>query len=230
MSGLLVILLAAILAADEPGLEGRIGSPVRGAAYPDLESLLADLKLKNVSRQNYAVEALRMHLKRILGGLEIIAMEGAAGRLPETSTEEAMLLLGEMRSKKSVPILVENLKFTKPFRARSRVRLFPDTPQIPALIEIGLPSLDPLVKKVASTDDDLIRQRAAIVIDQILGTDMAVFFVQDRVEREKDAAKKERLKRLAEQIDTTERNRKGKVNLGALRPPPVIARPSPRRL
>jgi len=98
-------------------------------------------------------------------------------------------------------------------------------PHVQALIDIGLPSADPLVKKVAQSDDEVIRERAAIVIDQILGTDMAVFFVRDRRDREKEEVKRQRLDRLLEQIDKVERNRKGKINFGPLRPPPEVKAP-----
>jgi HEAT repeat protein len=152
---------------------------------------------------------------------------GGKGELPEVNAEAAISLLGELRDKDAATGLVEMLKFTMNPTGPSGRKLYHTTPKIPALINIGLPSLDPLIRKVASTDDEVIRERAGIVIDQILGTDMAVFFVRDRRDRETDDTKRQRLNRLLDQIDKVERNRKGKIHIGPLKPPPVIS-PQPK--
>jgi len=137
----------------------------------------------------------------------------------------AMCIIARVRATECVPILVENITFTyEPPAVSATLRGFVPMPAVAALMCIGLPSLDPLVKRVAETDDHVVRERAAIVIDRVLGTDFGVLFVEDRRDREEDETSRQRLTRLAEQIDTVERNRQRKFTLAPLNPPPVVKR------
>jgi hypothetical protein len=225
------VLSIALTCADAPPSEAdkdaTRGAPAHMDAdvifHMDLDAIFAGLHSADQHLRRGAEWALRWQRKQIVRRLQQIAGRGVKGELPEANTEMAILLLGEFRAPKAAEGLVEILKFNIHPPGPSANILYHHTPQVMALIQIGLPSLDPLIKKVATTDDDIIRERAAIVIDQILGTDMGVFYTRDRQNRENDPLKRQRLKRLTEQIDKTERNRKGKVNAGALRPPPVIA-------
>jgi len=168
-----------------------------------------------------------LRLQIVSAGLSV-ARFGVHDPQQEEGVRMAMEILGHMRAQDAVPILVDNISFTHaahPGRAVRRLGVFDNMPAVYPLIQIGLPSLDPVVQKVAETEENIIRERAAIVIDQILGTDMAVLFVRDRRDRERDEVKRQRLDRLLEQIDKVERNRKGKINFGPLRPPPEVKAP-----
>lgn len=125
----------------------------------------------------------------------------------------AMLMVGETRAEMVLPLLVDALTFTMPGplpEAKPGLEEFERAPQMEALIRLGLPSLDPLAKRVAEGDDQVVISRAAIVIDEVLGTKFGLLYVKDRHRREKDPIRQNRLARLRDQIDKVERVRKVK--------------------
>lgn len=132
----------------------------------------------------------------------------------ETDNEKAavataMALMGEMRAPETVPILIDRIGFTLDgIWSGVPGGSFWQMPAVGGLIRIGLPSLEPLTARVAASDDEVLRQRAAIVIGQVLGTDIAVLYVKGCRDRETDGAKRARLARLVEQIDKVERTRR----------------------
>lgn len=219
MRRLLIMTLVALLSTDGARAEAVPAAP----ECLDLEAVFSDLQSMDGNKRKNAVEAILLEKRRVMFGLSQIVSRGAAGDLPEKTTQQAILLMGQIRDEKAVPVLLENLKFTAKSSSGFGVIFYETTPAVRALIDIGLPSLDPLLKNAAITDDEVIRERAAIVIDQVLGTDMAVLFVQDRRDREKNDLKRQRLTRLIEQIDKCERNRKHKIYIGPLNPPPVVS-------
>jgi hypothetical protein len=82
-------------------------------------------------------------------------------------------------------------------------------PCVTALIDIGAPPLEPVLERVASTEDES-RTRSivvcgATVLSRILGPDLAVDYVQRRIESDKHRARKERLRELLARIDKIER-------------------------
>jgi hypothetical protein len=135
---------------------------------------------------------------------------------------QAMFLLGQLGAKTEVPILVDNITFTRNRPVMWEKRFFLTMPAVDALIQIGLPSLDPLLKKVGETDDVVVCERAAIVLDRVLGADFALMLIKDRLRREKDATARGRLQRLLVQVDTVERNAPHTLPIGPLQPPPTI--------
>lgn len=226
MNALGPVMIALVAAADPSRSTDAQRVPfvqrAQGMVIDDFERL----RSSNHDERNEARWAIGLERRRIIHQLHWITRSSLSDATKCETAKLAIVLLGEMRAPEAVPLLVDNLKFTLPLGVGpSRIESFPTMPHVQALIDIGLPSADPLVKKVAQSDDEVIRERAAIVIDQILGTDMAVLFVRDRRDRERDEVKRQRLDRLLEQIDKVERNRKGKINFGPLRPPPEVKAP-----
>lgn len=176
------------------------------------------------NQRKRAMWAVRAQHLRTVRKLREIVVSKTPHADQQHAADAAIRLLGELRAKEAVPILIDNLAFTYrlPVGA-SALPPFPSMPSVAALIEIGLPCLDPLIRRVAETDDIIVRERAAIVLDQVIGTDMAVLYVRDRCDREKDDARRQRITSLAQQIDKVERNRKHKVHVGPLKPPPAIS-------
>jgi hypothetical protein len=144
--------------------------------------------------------------------------------------QTAMLLAGEvgtfdLSQRSLVEALVGRMEFTMSGPAKAAggaADEFARMPQIGAMIQIGLPCLDPLVKKVGASDSRVVLERSAIVIDEILGTEMAILYVKDRCRREADPVRRQRLQRLEEQIDKLERNRKVKLYRSPLELPAAV--------
>lgn len=178
------------------------------------------------NERNQGVWAVRSDRRRTVRELHRIVVCHAGQFEKQESVNMAIRLLGELREKDAVPMLVDKLDFTCRLPVGvSALPAFPTLPSVAALIDIGLPSLDPLVKRASERDDQVIVERSAIVIDQVLGTDLAVLFVEERRNREKDDIRRRRLNRLIEQIDKTERNKQHKRYIGPLNPPPAIGKP-----
>jgi hypothetical protein len=204
-------------------------TPPPKSSRPD--DLLKDLCGQDAATRDRAMQAVRAEIMgqrtKAVYLLYWTLKNDVADPEKSRTVGSAMQLLGHIRAEQKdvVALLVGNLSFTD--------RSFPGTsgtrsaaPQLRALIEIGLPSLDPLARRVAETDDPVVRDRAAFVIDQVLGTDLAVLYVKDRRERETDPTRRQRLAALLDQIDKVQRSAKPKTRLGALRPPVEVNVPA----
>lgn len=212
------------LAISQDAMAADRETPVFDAWAMKPTEILEALRSPNVNAHVAAVKSVRGQRLHTISILYRAATQCTKDSTRSKSADLAMRLLGEIRAEEAVPMLVENIKFTvPPGGGATSIKRFGSMPSVAALISIGLTSLDPLVKKVASADDDVVCERAAIVINQVLGTDMAILFVQDRGEREKDETKRQRLARLVERIDKVERGRR--IKTGALDPPPEIRSP-----
>ncbi len=117
----------------------------------------------------------------------------------------AIRLLGEIRSDTSVPLLVNHLTFRVFYKETKRTQGPDDLyPCVGALIAIGLPSLDPLLKKVAATDDELFLRNAAVVIERMLGPTVGAAYLQERIEREPNADRQRRLRKAQQHVKNGE--------------------------
>jgi len=85
------------------------------------------------------------------------------------------------------------------------VSVFSKRPQVPddlypavgALVDIGLPSIEPVVAKAAASDDPKVTRCAAVVVRLALGDEMARAYVKMRIIAEGDHARNTRLEKLA---------------------------------
>jgi hypothetical protein len=117
----------------------------------------------------------------------------------------AMMLLGELRMYEAIPLLIQHIDEPNFSRGGIGVSgpwtpLLRRMPSVHVLIQIGMPSLEPLLKKVVESDNRVIFERAALVVDGVLGPDLAPVYVAKRIEREADATKRGRLVRLQEEV------------------------------
>jgi len=188
--------------------------------------IIAGLRSVDAATQTSMATHLRWQRRQTVSSLYRVVQGGVSHAEQHQAAKTAMEMLGEFRCDEAVPLLIDNIKFTVGGVGKViRGGPFADMPAIPALIHIGLPSLDPLLKRVGETDDEVIRERAAIVVNQVLGTDLALVFVGDRRDREPYEPQRQRLARLVEQIDKVERNRR--IQMSPMKPPPLIS-PQPK--
>jgi hypothetical protein len=116
----------------------------------------------------------------------------------------AIELLGDLRFVKAVPLLVDNLTFRVHWPAMSPRRALRQFPAVEALIEIGLPSVAPVVTKAEETDDELVLTLAYFVVQRVLGARLGVAYLRDRAAQQPDATKRGRLERLQNALETQE--------------------------
>jgi hypothetical protein len=122
------------------------------------------------------------------------------GNEDDRGAKDAITLLWEFRSERSVPFLIDHL--TLPVFSRHIDTLGTAYPCAGALASIGLPSLDPLLAKVAQTDDPRTVQLTTYVFVKVLGNSVGAFFIHDRRSRLTDPAAKRRLDRLEHTVRT----------------------------
>jgi len=116
------------------------------------------------------------------------------GNPDDQGAKDAVILLGEFRSVPSIPFLIDHLTlrvFEK--HLQTTMNLYPC---VGALVEIGSPSLDPLLARVAQTDDPETTRLAAYVFVEVLGNPVAVDFIEDRRGKLTDPVARRRLKQL----------------------------------
>jgi hypothetical protein len=153
--------------------------------------------------------------QRLVAELQQIVREFAADEKNQEIAKTAIVLLGKLRAVEAVPLLVEHFQMRTPVSQQSGVvspmRSPLENPAVGALIEIGSPCLQPLLKKVEESDDRGTLILAAVVVNQILGPDLAVAAVRLRLKQPKDDKVRERLLKLQERIDRVERYTKWQI-------------------
>jgi hypothetical protein len=86
------------------------------------------------------------------------------------TVKDNMLLLGKLRAAEAVDLLVRNLTFEVFYKNTKRPQSVEDRyPVVQALIDIGIPSLRPVLDRVAAEDDELLARTGAAVLLGILG-------------------------------------------------------------
>ena len=127
--------------------------------------------------------------------------QNGMGNEDDRAAETPIGLLGEFRSTRSVPFLVDHLVSLHIFHMHP-VGLGGAYPCAGALVSIGSPSLDPLLVKVTQTDDPLTSYLAAYVFVKVLGNSVGAFFIEDRRTKLTDPVAKRRLEKLAHVVRT----------------------------
>lgn len=127
----------------------------------------------------------------------------------------AIILLGKLRAVEAVPLLVENLTFEAlyddmtGFVYNNHEHTMPvtriptiedDYPCVGALIGIGSPAIEPLMKKAEENDDDIFMRLTATILEKILDPRTAVAYLNDRLEQQNESIRRERLTRLLKYI------------------------------
>jgi hypothetical protein len=134
-----------LVAADSPSSR----PPARSTL--EVTDLVKQVRSADKRDRDEAVRSIRADRTKMLYELQRIIVQYRADPTKQENVKTAMILLGELGAKDAVPTLVDNLTFTMPAPiGASGPTLHPlqRFPQLQALVEIGLPSLDPLVKKV----------------------------------------------------------------------------------
>ena len=128
------------------------------------------------------------------------AANNQIGNQDDHGAKNAIGVLGEFRSTRSVPFLVDHL--TLPVFDLHSENLGDAYPCAGALVSIGSPSLDPLLVKVEQTDDPETIKLAAYVFVKTLGKDVGTCFIEDRRGKLRDTAAKSYLEQLAHEVRT----------------------------
>ncbi len=123
------------------------------------------------------------------------------GKAPDPkylAAASAMKILGELRAARSVPLLVDHLRFSitrGPVSPRPPV--LKDFPAAEALVKIGLPSVQRVLDQYKIRGHEVgFRFLTARIIRDVLGKDLAKRYLENSLAAEGDLVKKDRLKEL----------------------------------
>lgn len=97
-------------------------------------------------------------------------------------------LLGQLRVEKAVPFLLENLRFVNPNQSNKTYNRLNFFPCLGALINIGVPALDPLLDIVEQNDSQALIDWSARILVTVLGHNAAIGYVKDRMKQRTDPA------------------------------------------
>jgi len=143
-----------------------------------------------LKRRDADIDALMQLLERKLTGDD-----------RQGTVKDVMLLLGRLRAVRAVPLLVRNLTYEAFYKNTKRPQTTEDLyPAVNALIDIGSPSLNPVLQRLKSDDDSIVTRTGATVIRSVLGEPLASALVKAEASAERVPDRKRRLEAVAHAI------------------------------
>ena len=138
----------------------------------------------------------------------LVAIAKDAAPVPARANEAAVAFrsLGHLRAAEAVPALLDHLAFDPyggdPLRSGgSAFRVH--QPTVYALCQIGVPSLDPLTKRVGDGDKEAAKY-AAVVVRRVLGLELGKAYLNLKVAAEPDPVRAARIKQALAGVSTVD--------------------------
>ncbi len=151
-------------------------------------------------RARASSEMLKRHDADVDALLQLLERK-LAGDDRQGTVKDVMLLLGRLRAVRAVPLLVHNLTYEAFYKNTKRPQTTQDLyPAVNALIDIGSPSLTPVLERLRSEDDPIVMKAGAAVIRGILGERVASAVVKEESSAEVAPGRKHRLEAVARAI------------------------------
>ena len=168
-----------------------------------IQPTVSELKSQDGSQRKAAAQSILDNRLETIESLEVVAKDAIPNQSQNPTATAAVRLLGAMRAREAVPFLIGNITFTDAKYAQNRMTGVEEhLPCVGALIGIGEPSLDPLLKKAEASNNEKISQITALVLFRILDKNVAIFAVQDRLKHVSDAKAQDSLRRVLEVLGT----------------------------
>ncbi len=96
------------------------------------------------------------------------------------TVKDCMLLLGHLHATAYVPLLVKHLTFKAFYKDTKRPQALEDVyPAVPALINMGVSSIQPVIERLEKEDGEPLQLTGAAVLRGVLGQSWAVLIVED---------------------------------------------------
>ena len=219
----LSVVLSTILIAWRLSFSGQEAVGTK-AAPTDIEILDAFVSPDAFVRDDMA-QRIRAHRKMILSAMIRFIDQNAGNPERKEAVTTAIILLGHLRAPEAIPFLVDKITFGhKSGEDVVYSGRYDGIAAVFSLAQIGLPALDPLVQRVCETDDEVIHERAAIVMHHVLGPSFAQLYVNDRRDRESEELRRQRLGHVQSQLERIKR--RGIPPMCSMKPPPVAKSPT----
>ena len=161
------------------------------------------LRSKDIITREQASREILKDRQSVIEELQTVVREYVQKDDRKGTAKTAIVLLGKLRSVESVPLLVENLALWVPWTVAGRPQTTEDSlPCVGALIEIGMPSVGPVVEMVQKAGDKTTTRCGAYVVKKILGTKLAMAYLADRAEGENNPIRRQRILGMQEDIQS----------------------------
>jgi len=194
---------------------GLLGAAVCLAARAPETNEVARLKSEDAEVRKQAAAAIMEEHRQTVAGLEALingclegrdwekideelvsgSIQGKAVPAKYLSAASAMLVLGELRSASSVPLLVRYLGFTPSKSVVMDHPVLETYPAAEALAKIGMPSLGPLIE-LYKERPNVTRYQTFLILDEVLGRDLMRAYLQSAIAAEKNPEKRAILKQI----------------------------------
>jgi HEAT repeat protein len=157
------------------------------------------LEAKDRRVQKKAIEQILDDRLRTVNMLIEIVDQANAGRRPANAGRAAAYLLGRLRAPEAVPVLSRALTNVDPNFAVLHTDIFTDA-EWTALVEIGRPAVPAMIKNLATSDDERLRDRSIGVLAHVLGGKDNLTGLLNRLMKQKERSKEEK-DRLAKALE-----------------------------
>lgn len=161
--------------------------------------MLAELESESPEiRAKGSAEILARHRPEDIAEIRRIAEKYLPNATRQGTVRDSILLLGKLRAVVEIPFLVRNLTFQAFYKNTKRPQPPEDLyPAVQALIDIGKPSVQPVLSRLASEDGDQLEANGALVLHHILGRDGAQAMLSAEIAVKRDQRVQARLRRVA---------------------------------
>lgn len=125
--------------------------------------------------------------------------------------EQAIMLLGDLRAAKAVPVLMENLEFENPFILGqiSYTSIGNNYKVAAALVKIGMPAVEPALDRLRNYERYKKESEiCCFILPKILGYKLAAARIQIAIDETKDESVKKKLREALNFIETRYSNTK----------------------
>jgi hypothetical protein len=181
---------------------GIVFAFVSGTAKEQTMDVFEKLQSEDTVTRDAATAEIMAARKEMLQKCEAIVKQFISDENRKGTVKTSILLLGKLRLQESVPFLVEHMTFAVFYKETKRLQDVEDLyPCVEALIQIGVPSVVPVVDKTKKNkDDETVIICSSTVLREVLGADIAKSYLEREIARERGAKEKEGLSRLLKAI------------------------------
>ncbi len=158
---------------------------------------------------NQTVAADKFAVERIVAVERLVAVAKAAAPVTARADEAAVAFrsLGHLRAAEAVPALLDHLAFDPRGGSFVQIGGLPafetDQPTVYALYQIGVPSLDPLTKRVGDGDKEAAKY-AAVVVRRVLGLELGKAYFSLKLAAEPNPDRAARIKQALAGVSTVD--------------------------
>lgn len=203
------VLATGLLASDKSSLDDEVI-----AIEMNKTKYISELTSENIEERERAAESIRIDHKELIKLLLQLASKNVE---PLSSSDQlfpavypwhdskhlSILLLGDLRAIEAVPILLENLEYINPKTLSGTIPKMLAYPAAEALSKIGMPAVDPTIKKLNEYESNSEGSNTCCwILQKILGVKLAKARIQIAIDETKEENIKKNLQNALSFIET----------------------------